>query len=401
MRIDLLMAREPFPDILCDTLATFWTQKFDTPFNIVWNSKVAPLSKEHNQTWLVNYYINAIFVPHTDQALFDPIKREFSRSPIWWKRPLQYVYVQASVHPLTSARLAQASLSITPPLSGADHQLIIPGNHKIRWIDGLTNRVYGIRKTGFHSQFMRQEIQARQIASDCGVPIPPLIEADQDSYEWFCESFISGTPLNRLADTQKATEALGQIYRSLIQLYDKTAVQSSITQHANHLKKKILDLANQHHLLSDSEKTTIIELASQLAQQITNCTDPIKIALTHGDFQPANILINNQNIWLIDWEYAEERIWCYDALVFQCESRISHQITKQVQAFVTNGFTADFQRQSKNHWSRPERQAIADLYMLEECCFQLTQTNQPLFTLMGSGWKNWLKELTIWVTQKL
>ena len=51
----------------------------------------------------------------------------------------------------------------------------------------------------------------------------------------------------------------------------------------------------------------------------------VDTAQSHGDFQPANILIptvsDQRNVYLIDWEYTDKRCRWYDAMVFVLNSR--------------------------------------------------------------------------------
>jgi len=53
----------------------------------------------------------------------------------------------------------------------------------------------------------------------------------------------------------------------------------------------------------------------------------ILTALTHGDFQPGNILVDGDRVWLIDWEYSARRQVGYDALVYALCSRFPSPLT--------------------------------------------------------------------------
>jgi len=393
MRISLLLEREPFPDILEKTLSQFWSQHFGQAITVKWGEG-RPQSS-HGQTWLVNAYLNAIFVPDVDEAVFDPIKREFSRSPVWWKRPFQQAYVQMASSRQTAQWMAHAYLTVSPAIPQAQNQLVIAGNHKVRWLDAKKGKVYGIRKAGFHNQFMRQEIEARQQAVACGIPVPALLDADTVSYDCFCEQFVSGTPINRLADKQQADMAVRQVYATLNNLCQQTATQVTISQYASELQQQITSLAETHHLLSDREKTVVCQYTNQLTTVLTPILDPITLVLAHGDFQPANILLNEDGAWLIDWEYATQRQQSYDVLVYQFTARTSEGLGQRLHQYIEHGLTISFNG-TPSLDTAMKRQQIAHLFMLEECHFQLTQTNQPLFTTLGSGWADWLQTYSQW-----
>ena len=208
MRLSLLLPREPFPVIFEQTLSRFllsWTGK---PYDIHWHPK-RPLSASHcrpGEFWLVNIYLNAIFIPRADPAIFGPVKQEFSRSLVWWRRGAQRLYVDMATSPRMAKWLAHAGVSLTPALPQAELMLIVPGNHKIRLLDYGEKTVYAIRKSGFPAQFLEREIEVRRQAEALGLPVPPLKTVAGDG-AWLSEAYVSGTPVNRLQDPAQARAA--------------------------------------------------------------------------------------------------------------------------------------------------------------------------------------------------
>src|SRR5690606_4986248 len=136
MRISLLLQREPFGSIFEQTVTSFLEKRVNKPITVQWingRPKIDRIKSElHNQVWLCNTYLNAIFAKTAKDHIFEPIYREFSRSTQWWKRPLQRLYVDAAVAPGTRAYLAQATVTFSPSLPNAEYCLFIGGNHKIR-----------------------------------------------------------------------------------------------------------------------------------------------------------------------------------------------------------------------------------------------------------------------------
>ena len=55
----------------------------------------------------------------------------------------------------------------------------------------------------------------------------------------------------------------------------------------------------------------------------------IDLVLSHGDFQPANIICSENDFWIIDWEYSNYRSVFYDALVFELKCRFPLGLSKR------------------------------------------------------------------------
>ena len=175
MRLSLLLPREPFPVIFEQTLSRFLLSWTGQPHEIHWHPK-RPLSAAQcrsGEFWLVNIYLNAIFIPQADPAIFGPVQQEFSHSLSWWRRWPQRLYVEMATSPRLAKWLAQAGVSLTPALPRAGLRLIVPGNHKIRLLDSGEKTVYAIRKSGVPAIFLEREIEARR--RSMGAPAEPNI----------------------------------------------------------------------------------------------------------------------------------------------------------------------------------------------------------------------------------
>ena len=59
----------------------------------------------------------------------------------------------------------------------------------------------------------------------------------------------------------------------------------------------------------------------------------ITLALSHGDFQAANILSEDEKIWLIDWEYAAIRSIYFDSLCMRVNSRFHKGLARRLEDF--------------------------------------------------------------------
>jgi len=230
MRISLLQQREPFGAIFERTMARFLRERYGASFSVRWHDEPGMIRafRQKSQAWFINIYLNAIFSEQAEAAVFEPLRREFSRSRMGWRRPIQQFYVNAASSPLTNRFFAQAWLEITPSVTGAENWLIVPGNHKIRILDRQAGKVTSILKDGFDAAFFKNEVETRRAAEAAGVMVPTLSSVEV-SNGWFEEQYVLGTPLNRLSDAAEAGHALRQVYSSLQPFYEASHQEQPVS----------------------------------------------------------------------------------------------------------------------------------------------------------------------------
>lgn len=401
MRMSLLQQREPFGAILEQTLASFCQQVLQRPSLVRWHDHATPnvTPADAGQIWLCNPYLNAIFVPQADRAVFDPIRREFARSIVAWRRLAQRAYVQFSLSRAGAPLIAQSRLSIAPGLPDAEQLLIIPGNHKIRVLDYGRHSVYGILKQGFDRDFMQREIETRRLAEQLGLPVPMLEQVAPDA-SWFKERYLSATPLNRLADAtvRLASErtAMGELQR----LLRATACEEPLDEYVARCAAGVRALIAGSTLLTLAQRQKL--LAGVERMQGLFGTQPevmgrIVTAVTHGDFQPGNILLNQDGIWLIDWEYSARRQSGYDALVFMLGSRSVVGLAQRISGLLRADL--DQQYEALGAWpgvrwhDRAARRIYLTIFLLEELALHLQENANPVFRRPGQGLLNLEQEL--------
>ena len=344
------------------------------------------LRRQGQQPWLCNIYLNAIFVPGTGPEVLDPVRREFARSVVPWRRPAQRAYVALATSRRGARWLAQAGVGISPGLPSAERWLIVPGNHKIRLLDRDNGLVYNVAKHGFPRHFMQREVAARRQAAELGLPVPRLVRVAEDG-TWFSERYISGTPLNRLPDPQVARQAAANAAQSLRRLLEHTAREESLEDYVARLQRRIQTLVDSNHLLSEQQKQDLLANAETLVEQIGGrrvaVGGRITTALTHGDFQPGNMLVDGERVWLIDWEYSDRRQVGYDALVFTLRSRFPRGLAGRLQDFVDG--SGDFPWPGEA-WDTVERRRLySALFLLEELALHLAENANPRFARLGEG----------------
>lgn len=402
MRISLLQQREPFGSILEQTLSSFIEETLHQSSTVRWHEhqRQAHAQSQGEQLWLCNIYLNAIFVPAADRRIFAPIRHEFARSTSAWRRQPQRAYVSLALSHMGAPRMAQASVSITPGLPGAEQLLIIPGNHKIRILDYKTRTVYVILKSGFAPEFIRQEIETRRLAEHFGLPVPALEYVSQDG-AWFKERYVSGTPVNRLADQAVAHKAVKDAGAAVGVLVNATLCEELLDEYVERTAGCARSLIAANQLLTAEQRQSLLQSVDRLVAQIAVLRPAtggrIFTATTHGDFQPANILLNHDGTWLIDWEYSARRQSGYDALVFALGARAMDGLAQRIQTLLRAD--TDEPWQLLNTWpslswhSRPVRYVYLTLFLLEELVLHLQENANSLFRRPGQGLLSLEREL--------
>ena len=401
MRMSILLQREPFGEIVAATLSRFWSEQHGRDYRVRWHESNPGRRTADGQLWLVNAYLNAIFTPDVSRPVFDPIRREFSRSTVWWKRPLQRAYVALATAPLGARRLAQATLRVDPPVPRSQQKLVVAGNHKIRLLDRDAGVAHAVLKERFHPGFITREVAARRRARDCGVPVPPLV-AVAAAGRRFSEQYLSGTPVNRLARPGDAQTAVRAMARHLARLHGETARREPLRAYVARKEAQIREAlagalplpADRRHALLGQAGALVAALAA--TEQWRRDGD-ITTALTHGDFQPANVLVNDDGVWLIDWEYAARRQIAYDHLVYALAARFPEGLAERLQIFVQDGLGDEAWPRGAVEGRRPVRYLHACLFLLEEMDLHLKENGQPPFTQPGQGLLQIQKEIDRWL----
>jgi hypothetical protein len=319
-----LIQNEPFADLLTATLSDFLTLRFGGEWRVAWKKATWPMEA---QSWLVNLNINAIFRRGVSRHALENIRREFATSVIPWKRPFQRFYFWLATS-ATARFAAHAIVEIEPSIPDASQCLIIPGTHKIRFVDAAACIVYCYLKKGSPPAHFQAEIEARAFAADKGVPVPRILERLSDAC--IAEQMVVGTPLNRLTSREERVDGLQRALNAMEPLYRSTARQASLAEYATGLLSQIKAIAAVREEIAS---TGVLALAQRLAGALGPADQMVELVRSHGDFQPGNILYDRGNIWLIDWEYSRERQRQYDLLTYSIQVRFPNDLAKRITAY--------------------------------------------------------------------
>jgi len=401
MRISTLLKREPFGVILERTLKEFLQDYYSITYNIKWQRKrFFTRTSKDAQVWLCNSYINAIFIPHVNQQILAPVINEFSRNTRVWKTPFQKAYVILATNRLTSRLLSTASIEIAPRLNNSKNLLIIGGNNHIRLLNYSSNCAYVILKSEFSKEFILSDVKVRM--KNTYLPSPEITKISNNK-SWYRESLILGTPINRLGNLAKTKDAVEAITSYLFRLLRETSEDIDANDYVTEISQRIdMQIKQSKHLNVNTTEdlqlilSNLLEIINVLLQK-----GPIKIvtAQTHGDFHAANILIEKDHFWLIDWEYTSRRQIAYDALVYCLGSRLPRDLNKRI-SDALHGASSDCEflmsKWPMIQWkNKIHRHIIIALFLLEEFELKIKENINPEFESLEYGFNPFYQELKI------
>lgn len=295
MRVGDLLNREPFGAILEQTLAGYWSQVTGNAVEVSWLDR-----REGEQEWYGNIYLNFFCTRDADRGCFDNIVREFSYTKAWWRRGLQAAYVRAAVTPVTREWLSQVSFRVSEPIPDARQQMVIGGRNRFRIIHPQAGESVVITKAEFPRLGFYREVTAREGYAQAVAPRFLGMRANGIA---FAEEYFVGTPANRLPlllANQAQQEAIQRLTESVHLPSLRSIVMAEYLDQLAALIKEFSHAAGSQAQL----------LADWSARRCGAAS--LGVALSHGDFQDANILVAKHDIRIIDWETATERSQLYD-----------------------------------------------------------------------------------------
>ena len=306
MKIQLLRRRENFSEIFQESVSVFFQEKY-------------PQSRRLDIDYIANDYLNIVYPSNINRSDLTDLVIEFKYHSKLYRRILQSIYTYLAIRWPIEIITSSELISMKVPYEARNQWVFIPGNHSIRVLDLDNNRCFVFLKTGFNNKFINSDLQIR--LSHAWLKAPKIF-AKKNS--WYEEERVVGLPWNRLSSNVLKKEVIIEAQKQLLKLYSQSAVKVSLSKYTSKIFNEILSLLNtSFSSLSDESKVIIRSFVNELRFLLGNCIDDMIIDLvcTHGDFQPGNILCSEDDFWIIDWEYSDQRSIFYDALVFDLECR--------------------------------------------------------------------------------
>lgn len=140
----------------------------------------------------------------------------------------------------------------------------------------------------------------------------PIINSN-DELHCFTENLIDHVPFDQLTDAQHQ-----QILQALL---------DATKEHVAELDKENLKMLETKELIADfkqcfnSYNNSIINRLLTIAST-GHIEDKIPLIPCHGDPQKNNVLLRNDEVYFIDWEYAQDYVFYYDPIYMLIEPHI-------------------------------------------------------------------------------
>lgn len=308
MKIQLLKKREKFLKIFNNSVLYFFKKK---------NAN----NEFINTEYFINDNLNVIYPSKINRKHLADLVSEFKYHPKFYLRILQTIYTFLAIRWPIEIITSSDYITISTPIGAEEKWIFIPGNHSIRGIDLEKNRCFVFLKLGFNKEFLQSDANIRLKYKWLKTP-----KVFQLKETWYEEERVVGLPYNRLSSINLKKQIIIKAEKQLAKLYQKTNSKINIKKYIAQLCKSILSTLDSFLLeLPDTEKYIIRNFVSEANLKLTNSFGNVNIDLviTHGDFQPGNILCSKKDFWIIDWEYSHQRSIFYDALVFDLDCRFS------------------------------------------------------------------------------
>lgn len=304
MKISEMLAREDFYSILPQTLNRY------AEFLGIEPGSVAVVGKGAGANLYVNEKLNAIIGSNPSKQVKDYLRTEYKVGG----NPLRKLAVAAYLTAAMTFVKSNAQRGLKVALGkNVDDILIYPCNKKIRLFDFKEGVVHTVLKEGFPDIYIKRETEFR-LKNDAAF-IPKITRNGNGCYS---EIIIrNGRPLARIQDAafveEKKRESL-KLLTSLAKEPRKIDVRTYVAE----LKERCLKMLTTKSGFVESNKVTSI--FDRLIEKTQDCD--IELVISHGDFQPGNIWIDeNGKIVIIDWETVKERTPFYDYAALYCSLR--------------------------------------------------------------------------------
>ena len=383
MKISTLLKREDFEYIFIKSITRFLDDIYKVSHSVKWYPKNSTKKfNKNNQIWYCNPLINSIYVKNFNSSVFESIFGEYSFNPLSrWRTPFQKLYLNLSENKFFSTYFAKYIILISPPLVDSKNKLMIGGNTKIRLIDISSNKVYVILKDGFSINYLEKEIFIRENFKFLSTT--KIYNYSKDKL-WYCEQYIKGVSPNRM-ELDKGRKILQKSIKELYLMYKITTKTISLSEYVLSINENIELNLNKLSYLDKDNRSKIQKAVYEITKYLMiDQNIGITVAYCHGDFHQGNIISDENEFWILDWENSGVRQIGYDLLILLIESRIEKDYEKRF----LNTFNYDLPKDKINiinqwpgiNWHNQDLKNMNFmLFLLEELDFYIYEKSNEVF----------------------
>jgi hypothetical protein len=366
MRISLLEKREPFYQILSDTLL---------------NWQIGKYLSDIKMEFCVNKYLNFIAYQELSIDTFNSIFNEYSSTRGAFRSLIQKLYVYWAIYPTTRKLLSHKKISLP---EGFSTFLILGGNHRLRLFTSDNKSCYILLKLGENPKFINNELILKTEFNL--FYSPKVIETSED---WFKEECFNGKPLNRLNNEKRKRLFLNQIVLNHQELLIFPSVDYiPIEDYLETQSVKIQSVLNNKEILIEQNIKHNIQETFELIYRKLIGKYMVPVSWSHGDFQSGNVLIYENEFKVIDWEASDKRFWLYDFFILIGDIRTHSSFEKALNIFLNSIENFSLSKLITENWKV--------LLMLEELVFAIYEDCSINFFISGARvnqLSNQIKEL--------
>ncbi len=389
MRLSELAAREDLDAILRRTLAAAWEDGAGAPARIV---ALSPTSRPPPgaQRWVVQPTLGAYFPAPAGAGV--PLARRARRwlrdtlrfTPVRHRAPAQWALVEALASPWGLRATSRPAFAVSPPRPLPAHQLVVPGNQRVRLYDFARGVCQVVVKDGFDGATLTREAAARAAARALRAPVVPVLATGQTArgLAWLTEPIVQGVSLPRLPPWVDPAPFRAEALDAIARYHEATLVYRSAQDAADALRARVGALRQRVAARFAEPLDDVARAAAALARVAARGED-LPFTAGHGDFQPGNVLVTPppRRVVLLDWEHAGVRSRAYDALTWHLNARSPAGLAQRVEAYLGGDPAppearpcAEPDRPTRGDRWRPARGAWLALFLLEDLAFALGES---------------------------
>lgn len=386
MKISLLLSREPFPVIFEETMERYFAAVTGRAYRVRWRQRTllerisrSPTSKE----WICNPLINSIFTPSALNEVMELPKRWYGSDPSLARNVAQRAYVWTATCPILRSTLAGPAILIDPIPPNASNMLITGGNTRLRLFDFVRGEATTILKSRFDESFVNADLQVR--SAHPWLPAPAVLRV-LDLGRAYVEPILSAGTAADIPNWQSRQRVLNVALQACDRLGHETAeVVSGKTYLFGLLDRcrKLGDYLGMRQRLI-TEWVSRWTARAQIIGDLINDEGSFKIEIgrSHGDLSLGNILADDGDVYLVDWERTSIRIKGFDAITLALASRYKTKgLVQRAHRLLAGNRDTDVAsvkaRLALTGGDAKQTKAKLIIYLAEELLFHLEE-NSPL-----------------------
>lgn len=431
MRLSELAAREDLDAILRRTLAAAWEDAAGEPAQVVGLSPGAA-PPPGAQRWVVQPTLGAYF-PASVAGLAGGVAlaraaRHWLRdtlrfSPVLHRVPAQWALVEALASPWGLRVTSRPAFAVTPARPLPAHQLVVPGNQRVRLFDFARGVCRVVVKDGFDDATLAHEAAARRAATAGGLrtSVVPVLATGRTTsghgptggalaeglalpkgLAWLDEPIVQGVSLPRLPPWVDPAPFRAAALDAIARHHAATVGARAAGEAADQAAATVAERRGRVSERFGDPLDDVARAADALGRAAAGGGE-VPFAAGHGDFQPGNVLCRATStsapmflsglggghpqaeppggVILLDWEHAGVRSRAYDALTWHLNARSPAGLAQRVEAYLGGDPAprearpcAEPERPTAGDCWREARRAWLALFLLEDLAFALGES---------------------------